>query len=61
MSVFILGAHYPSGQTWATFLVCLVMLLKYKDGHKKRYASGRTFASKHVLNNVLRKVVRLDA
>ena len=45
--MFILKTHYRSGRTWAeTFVVRLVMRLKYEDGHlKTRYASGRTFDS----------------
>ena len=41
------NGHYPSGRTLAeTFVVRLVMRLKYKDGHlKTHYAPGRTFDS----------------
>ena len=31
------------GELGQTFVVRLVMRLKYKDGHKTHYASGRTF------------------
>ena len=38
-----------------TFVVRLVMRLQYKDGHKTRYAFGRTWTN--VLNDALRKVI----
>ena len=45
-----------------TFLGRLVMPQEYKDGHKKHYASRRTFLLKlYVLSDALRNVVRLDA
>ena len=44
-----------------TLVVHLVMRLEYKDVHKTHYASGPTFLRKYVLNDTLRKVVRLDA
>ena len=45
-----------------TLVVRLVMRLKYKDGHKTHYASGQTFLRNiYVLNDALRRVVRLNA
>ena len=43
MAVFILSTHYPRDELGQTLVVRLVMRLKYKDGHKTHYASGRTF------------------
>ena len=48
------------GKLGQTFVARLVMRLKYKDGHKTDYASGRTFLEIR-LNDTLRKVARLDA
>ena len=52
------------GKLGQTFVARLVMRLKYKDGHKTDYTSGPgldELSLKYVLNDTLRKVVRLDA
>ena len=37
------GRNIRLDELGQTFVVRLVMRLKYKDGHKTHYASGRTF------------------
>ena len=61
--VFILQSHYIRlDELGQTIVVRLVMRLKYKDGHKTHYASGRTFPHVIRLNDALRKVDKcLDA
>ena len=45
-----------------TFVVCLFMRLRCKDGHKTHYAAvWLNFPSKYILNDALRKGVRRDA
>ena len=43
MAVSILTRIIRLGELGQTLVVRLVMRLKYKDGHKRHYATGRTF------------------
>ena len=43
MAVFMIRRTIRLDELGQTIVVRLVMRLKYKDGHKKHYASGRTF------------------
>ena len=61
MAVFILRTHYPTGRTWANICSSSGYASLVWRRAQDALCFWTNFPSKYVLNDALRKVVRLDA